>query len=179
MSKLLSVLIAGLFAAGAAMAQGATPGAGSTAGSKSTAAGTNTNTNTASSTNANLNSNTNTNTVNVFGLGSRRLARQQAAAGQRQPTGMLPGRHQQMAANDKPKDKPCPPGLEKKNNGCMPPGQANHQQDTHARNHDTRAMGAGARHDRDEDRDHEHGRGRDRDRDDHRQGSRHGGHGEH
>jgi hypothetical protein len=70
--------------------------------------------------------------------------------------------------NDKDKDKadkPCPPGLVKKNNGCMPPGQA--------KNHDTSVMGAGAKaeNDRDHDRD---------DRDDHRhrqQLRRHGGHG--
>jgi hypothetical protein len=196
MSKLLSVLIAGLFAAGAAMAQGTTPGAGSTAGSKSTSGSTNYNNNTASSTNANLNNNTNTNAnnVNVYGPGSNKLARQQQPAG---TTGvsMMPGHgqmakndkvkdkkdksayypqdKQQTAANDKDKDKPCPPGLEKKNNGCMPPGQANHHE-TQARNNDTRAMGAGPRMDRDRD----HDKDRDRD-DDRRHRKHHGGHGEH
>jgi hypothetical protein len=52
------------------------------------------------------------------------------------------------AVNDKDKaDKPCPPGLEKKNNGCVPPG--------HAKANDTRAMGAGkATKDRDDSRKH-------------------------
>jgi hypothetical protein len=141
MSKLLSVLLAGLFAAGAAFAQTSTTkpstttsgaGAGSLSGSVSgsllgsSSTGTNTNTNTATSNNANVNANenTNTNTVNVYGPGSNKLARQQQQPGS---TGvsMLPGHGKTSGTNtasNGSSDKACPPGLEKKDNGCMPPG---------------------------------------------------------
>jgi ABC-type glycerol-3-phosphate transport system substrate-binding protein len=153
MNKLLSLLIAGFFAAGAAMAQTSTSGSGalsgSVSGSKSDASSTNTNTNTATSTNANVNANTNTNTnnVNVYGPGSNKLARQQAASGSRQPStdvSMMPGKGKttDKTTTAQSQAKSCPPGLEKKDNGCLPPGQAKKQRS------DTRVMGHTATRDR-------------------------------
>lgn len=148
MKKLLSVLIAGCLAAGTAMAQTSSSGSGSLSGSASrstsTSTGTNTNTNTATSNNTNLNTNTNTNTnaVNVYGPGSNKLARQQAASGTTQPSAsvsMMPGRRGTTSGSTTIAQngaKACPPGLAKKNNHCMPPGQAKKTMS------DTRVMGA-------------------------------------
>jgi hypothetical protein len=150
MNKLLTVLLASFFAAGAAMAATSGSGAGalsgstsgSTSGSVSGSTSNNTNTNTALSNNANLNSNTNTNTntVNVYGPGSNTLARQQANSGQ-PSTGvsMMPGHNRTSGtrtAQAEPRStRSCPPGLAKKDNGCMPPGLASRDRD------DTRVMG--------------------------------------
>ena len=187
MSKLLSVLIAAFFAAGA-FAQ--TPSISPTSGAASTSNATSTNNNT------NTNTNTNTNNVNVYGPGSNKLARQQRRSG---ATGvsMLPGKghgdrtastggdHNRLGERGTrtadrgarsgeryaSNSRSCPPGLAKKNNGCMPPGLARHDRnDSHVmgsrgdrfdRDHDRLAM----RHDRDHDHDHDRHARADHDRD--------------
>jgi Flp pilus assembly protein TadG len=151
MSKLLSILIAGLFAAGA-MAQTSTPSttttpststSGAVSGSLSGSTSSNTNSNAAISANANTNTNTNTNNVNVYGPGSNKLARQQQPAG---TTGVstMPGQGNQVGSGSTGSgtsgsgtntasnlgSTACPPGLAKKDNGCMPPGQAKKSSDT-------------------------------------------------
>jgi hypothetical protein len=146
-NRSLGLVIASLFAAGAAMAATGASGAGALSGSTSgsssvsgsVSGSTNTNTNTATS--SNTNTNTNTNAVNVYGPGSNKLAKQQAASGATQPStnvSMMPGKgktataptHSTRSGDTKVAQstthgaKPCPPGLAKKDNGCLPPGQA-------------------------------------------------------
>jgi hypothetical protein len=136
MNKLLTVLLASFFAAGGAMA--ATSGSGALSGSTSgsVSGSTNNNTNTALSSNANVNtnSNTNTNNVNVYGPGSNKLARRQPSSGTN--VSMMPGHGSKPSGTRTAQAEPrsthsCPPGLAKKNNGCMPPGLAKDRDDTH------------------------------------------------
>jgi hypothetical protein len=190
MSKLLSMLIASLFAAGAAVAQGTGADYG-----KAPSNGTSYNSNSPSGkpqhpalpdTAANDKDQGST----AYGKPQHPALpntaandKDKAASGTQYPPQQQMGanpdpypRDQHMADRKDKAAKPCPPGLAKKNNGCMPPRQANKHDDTRvmgnkARERDDRDQHA--RDDRDRDRDHRR-QGRDRDQD--RSGSNSGRH---
>ena len=165
MSKLLSMLIASLFAAGAAVAQGTGADYGK-----------------APSNGTSYNSNSPSGKPQHPALPDTAANdKEKAASGTQYPPQQQMGanpapypRDQHMADRKDKAAKPCPPGLAKKNNGCMPPGQANKHDDTRVMGNKARERDDRDQHARD-DRERDHRRpGRDRDQD--RSGSNSGRH---